>query len=158
MSKTTSAELKADAVPAYALAGNATITLLSGNTDRHFTYKIKKSKDNENLYFINLLSGPDNDNDYQYIGCYYSDTEYFHPAKPWKDRVTMAWPPSLRAIRFFLSKLYNIPDNLHVFHEGRCGRCGRKLTTPESIERGLGPECLTALIEQHLIERNNKLQ
>lgn len=141
MSKLTSAELKADAVPAYALAGNATITLLSGNTDKHFTYKIKKAKDKENLYFIDLLSGSDNDKDYQYIGCYYSDTEYFHPAKPWKDRITMAWPPSLRAIRFFLSKLYNIPANLHVYHEGRCGRCGRKLTTPESIERGLGPEC-----------------
>ena len=29
--------------------------------------------------------------------------------------------------------------NLH--HEGRCGRCGRKLTVPESIESGFGPEC-----------------
>ena len=47
MSKLTSAELKPDAVPAYTLAGNATITLLSGNTDRHFTYKIKKSRDKE---------------------------------------------------------------------------------------------------------------
>ena len=141
MSKLTSAELKPDAVPAYTLAGNATITLLSGNTDRHFTYKIKKSKDKENLYFVNLLSGSDNDKDYQYIGCYYSDTKYFHPAKPWKDMVTMAWPPSLRAIRFFFIRLYTIPSNLHVYHEGRCGRCGRKLTTPESIERGLGPEC-----------------
>ena len=141
MSKLTSAELKADAVPAYTLAGNATITLLSGNTDRHFTYKIKKAKNAENLYFINLLSNSDNEKDYQYIGCYYSDTGYFHATKPWKDRASMTWPPSLRAIRFFLSKLYNIPANLHVYHEGRCGRCGRKLTTPESIERGLGPEC-----------------
>ena len=141
MSKLTRAELKADAVAEYALAGNATITLLSGNTNNHFTYKIKKAKDKENLYFIYLLNGPDNEKDYQYIGCYCSDTEYFHAAKPWKERIIVAWPPSLRAIRFFLSKLYNIPINLHVYHEGRCGRCGRKLTTPESIERGLGPEC-----------------
>ena len=141
MSKLTSAELKADAVPSYALAGNATITLLSGNTDRHFTYKIKKAKDKENLYFVDLLSGPDNDSDYQYIGCYYSDTEYFHAAKPWKDRPIIAWPSSLRAIHFFFKRLYDIPDNLHVYHEGRCGKCGKKLTTPESIERGLGPEC-----------------
>lgn len=142
MSKLVSAELSATVVPTYALAGNATITLQSGQTDRHFTYKIKKAKDKDNLFFINLLSGPDNEEDYQYIGCYYSDTEYFHPAKPWKDRVAISWPPSLRAMRFFLSKLYNIPANLHVFHEGRCGRCGRKLTTPESIARGLGPECV----------------
>ena len=141
MSKPIGAELKADAIPAYTLAGNATITLLSGNTNRHFTYKVKKSKDKENLYFVELLSGADNDTDYQYVGCYYSDTEYFHAAKPWKDRAFVAWPPSLRTIRFFFNKLYNMPSNLHVYHEGRCGRCGRKLTTPESIERGLGPEC-----------------
>lgn len=28
-----------------------------------------------------------------------------------------------------------------VWHEGRCGRCGRKLTVPESIETGIGPDC-----------------
>jgi hypothetical protein len=34
-------------------------------------------------------------------------------------------------------------DKLEVWHEGRCGRCGRRLTVPESIESGLGPECAT---------------
>src|ERR1019366_4832357 len=34
-----------------------------------------------------------------------------------------------------------LPANLEVWHEGKCGRCGRKLTVPESIERGIGPEC-----------------
>jgi hypothetical protein len=32
-----------------------------------------------------------------------------------------------------------------VWHEGRCGRCGRKLTVPESIESGFGPECASIL-------------
>ena len=27
------------------------------------------------------------------------------------------------------------------WHEGRCGRCGRTLTVPESIASGVGPEC-----------------
>ena len=135
-------ELSKDNIPAYTLAGNATITLQSGVTEQHFTYKVKRYKDTDNLYLITLLSGPNNDEDYQYVGCYYSDTKYFHAASPWKDRAKMAWPKSLRAISFFFDKLYNIPDNLHVFHEGRCGRCGRKLTTPESILRGFGPECM----------------
>ena len=26
-------------------------------------------------------------------------------------------------------------------HEGRCGRCGRALTVPESIDTGFGPHC-----------------
>lgn len=32
-------------------------------------------------------------------------------------------------------------DRVEVWHEGSCGRCGRKLTVPSSIETGLGPEC-----------------
>lgn len=34
-----------------------------------------------------------------------------------------------------------IPPSLEVWHEGRCGRCGRALTVPESIASGIGPVC-----------------
>lgn len=133
--------LSKDRIKAFALAGKATISLQSGLTGMHYTYKITKHKDKNDLYFINLLHGPDNEDDYQYIGCYYADTEYFNPCKTWKERAVFSWPPSLRAIKFFFEHINDIPDKLFVYHEGRCGKCGRKLTTPESIERGFGPEC-----------------
>lgn len=136
-----SKQLTTDKIKPFALAGNATITLQSGKSGNHYTYKITKHKDNDNLFFVKLLHGPDNEEDYQYIGCYYSDTEYFNPCKTWKERLSFTWPPALRAIKYFFEKIDCVPDNLIVYHEGRCGRCGRKLTTPESIERGLGPEC-----------------
>ena len=62
MSKLTSAELKADAVPSYALAGNATITLLSGNTDKPFTYKIKNAKDKEADEVFSYMASGKNEN------------------------------------------------------------------------------------------------
>jgi len=34
-----------------------------------------------------------------------------------------------------------MPAGLEVFEESRCGVCGRALTDPVSIERGIGPEC-----------------
>lgn len=126
----------------FALMSNATITLESENTGNHFTYKITKSKNDESLFFVKLLNGPDNTRDYTYLGCYYSDSAYFHRAKKWKDLTMEYWPRSLRAINYFFEHIDNIPPKLHVYHEGRCGRCGRKLTTPESIKRGLGPECV----------------
>ena len=135
-----SKQLSADKIKQFALAGNATITLQNGHTGNYFTYKITKHKEND-VYFVRLLHGPDNENDYQYVGCYYSDTEYFHPCKTWKEKLIFNWPPALRAIKYFFDRIDNIPDNLLVYHEGKCGKCGRKLTTPESIERGLGPEC-----------------
>ena len=34
-----------------------------------------------------------------------------------------------------------LPSHIEVWHEGYCGKCGRKLTRPESMKIGLGPEC-----------------
>lgn len=138
-----STSLAKEDVKKFALAGNATITLQSGKSSAYYTYKIVKHK--EDLYFIRLLHGPDNEEDYQYIGCYYSDTEYFNPCKTWKERPTFSWPASIRAIKYFFEHINDIPDNLFVYHEGKCGKCGRKLTTPDSIKRGLGPECYKEL-------------
>ena len=126
----------------FSLAGNATITLESENTGKHFTYKITKCDDNDNLYFVKLLCNSDNENDYTYIGCYYKDSNRFSMRKPWKELEQHALPPSLRAIQYFFKYIDNVPKKLHVYHCGKCGRCGRKLTTPESIKLGFGPECI----------------
>jgi hypothetical protein len=34
-----------------------------------------------------------------------------------------------------------VPPSLQILEEDRCGCCGRALTDPQSIERGIGPEC-----------------
>ena len=51
--------------------------------------------------------------------------------------------PSARAFRWIWSRFVSDKDfaPAEFWHEGRCGRCGRKLTVPASIERGLGPVC-----------------
>lgn len=125
----------------FILAGNAIFTLESENTNKRFTYKVTKSDDNDNLYFVKLLRGQDNNEDYSYIGCLFKDKMYFHPAKKWQEVMRDSWPPSMRAIKYFFERIDNVPPKLHVYHEGRCGRCGRRLTTPESIKLGFGPEC-----------------
>lgn len=38
----------------------------------------------------------------------------------------------------------DLPEGLTVVEEERCGKCGRALTDPVSIERGIGPECYGA--------------
>lgn len=125
----------------YVLAGNATFTLQNGAMDKHFTYKVRQDKRHKDLFLVHLLVGKDNERDYRYIGCYYSDTQHFVAAKPWNNQARHAWPPALRGIKYLLEQIDNLVKSCHVLHAGTCGRCGRTLTTPESIARGLGPSC-----------------
>lgn len=118
--------------------GNATVTLQSKKTGARFTYRIRASKDGA-VHFVSLLNGPDNETAYAYFG--YIRRGYFNHGGT-KARVSadassakaFAW-----AYRSFAQGV--IPDSLEVWHEGRCGRCGRKLTVPSSIASGFGPEC-----------------
>jgi hypothetical protein len=131
-------------VQRYMLAGRAKITIRSKVTQARFTYKIRKLKDGD-IWFVNLLRGPDNDADYQYMGIVKkSDTgKGLIFTRTAKSRVTDD-AVSMKAFRWMFARVAVdlLPDNLEVWHEGTCGRCGRSLTVPESIAQGIGPECI----------------
>lgn len=127
-------------------AGNATITAKSVVTGNHFTYKVQKPKINRgknDVYFVKVLTGNNNQSDYTFFGSIFKKIdgtfEYRHSRN---SRITTD-APSVRGFIFILNHLIeNRPvSGLELYHEGKCCKCGRKLTTPESIERGIGPEC-----------------
>lgn len=113
----------------------------------HYTYKIllKEGKnDLPDAYFVHLLSGPDNTHNYTYVGKFNPETGQL--ALTAKSRVTEdAW--SVRLFRRAMARIFEGRPELieqagfNVHHEGKCGKCGRKLTVPESIKTGLGPIC-----------------
>lgn len=124
---------------AFALAGKARFTVRSTKTGTRFTFKV--SKKGEGPHFVSLLSGSDNMGDYTYLGTVFPDGSYRHAASSRvattaKSAVAFSW------IWRHVEAGKELPEGVQVWHEGRCGRCGRVLTTPESIERGLGPECM----------------
>lgn len=127
----------------FLFAGNATITLKSKKTDTHFTYKIRKSEDGK-LFFVRLLVSPE---EYRYLACIFADKPYHlhHSAKS----CSSIGAPSFQAMAYALKHIYadTIPDALEIRHEGACGRCGRALTHPDSIDRGIGPECSKLMCE-----------
>lgn len=134
-------QLENDRIKNFVLGGNALITLESGKTGVYLTYKITQSKNDNNLFFIKSLRGSDNTKDYVYIGCYFADTKNFVVEKSYRNTDVSGWPKSIRAIRYLFNNLDDVPYLLHVYHNGKCCRCGRTLTTPESIRKGIGPEC-----------------
>lgn len=134
-----------DAVREFALAGNATLTLVSTATGARFTFRVRR-RDVTTPYFVSLLRGPDNNLDYQYLGCVKEIDGSMHYHHGIKSRIGRD-APSARAFTWFWQRVRDgrLPQSLEIWHEGKCGRCGRKLTVPESLARGIGPECSGAL-------------
>jgi hypothetical protein len=123
----------------FALAGNARLTLVSVKTGTRFTFRVQRGKQDDAPHFVSLLSGSDNESDYVFLGTIFGDSAYRHGRK---SRVS-ADAPSAKGWAWawaFLAR-GELPPACEVWHEGRCGRCGRALTVPESIASGLGPEC-----------------
>jgi hypothetical protein len=131
-------------------AGNSTITLVSTKTGRRFTYRValarKTNRTPQARWFVRLHDGGEG----VYIG-WVDGTGRFCP-KP-----EIEAQPAVRAFQWAYGRLHlwseagaDIePAALQVWHEGRCGRCGRALTVPESITTGLGPDCAKKVAHAH---------
>jgi hypothetical protein len=130
-------------VVAFILAGNATFTLKSERTGTRFTYRVRKSEDGR-VHFVSLMTGSDNESSFQYLGTI-RDRAYQHGRK---SKIGESSPGAM-AFSWFHAHLQTnrLPPQLQVWHEGQCGRCARKLTVPESVERGYGPECAGLVCE-----------
>jgi hypothetical protein len=123
---------------AYILAGHATVTLVSKSTSTRFTYKISRAKEGA-LYFVGLLSGPENTTDYRYLGVLTESSPFRLTAKS----KIQGDAPSFKALAWAWNNLLlnRLPASLEIWHEGACGKCGRPLTVPASIASGIGPVC-----------------
>jgi hypothetical protein len=125
----------------FIFGGNATFTLTSAKTGQHFTFKASRKKgDDQSPIFIKVLTGPDNswNGDWLFLGFIPKDgTEIIAGRKGHPEA------PSFQALSWTLRHLHqdNIPADVTIQHEGTCGRCNRKLTHPESVASGIGPEC-----------------
>jgi uncharacterized protein DUF6011 len=131
---------------AYTLAGNATITLESLKTGAHFTFKVRAPKLEigetrpEPIRFVSVLNGTDNETSYIYLGLIGKDGQF----RLTKNSKAGADAPSVKAFSYFWNAR-ELPAQLVVRHNGHCGRCGRTLTVPESIDAGIGPECASKI-------------
>jgi hypothetical protein len=130
----------------FMLAGNATITFKSKKSGDHFTFKVRapECEIDKGFRFVSLMTGPDNHFSFSYFG-------YLKPSQAGimfihgggKAKVALN-APGARAFSWVWQQIMRnrIPENLEIWHDGCCGRCGRKLTHPESIASGFGPECI----------------
>lgn len=134
----------------YITGGKSKFTLVSIATGNRFTYTMKNApmgegKYNPDIKNIRVMTGADNMTSYTYFGRLLKnsvgDTWYYTHGV--STRITTD-ATSVRAFLYVFQRLVRgiLPTDVEIWHEGVCGRCGRTLTVPESIENGFGPECI----------------
>lgn len=125
----------------FITGGKAFVTLVSLTSGNRYTYKITEAPTQQpnapKTYFVKLLVGADNNNSYTYIGVIRNNKF------KWTAKSSVgADAPSILGIGFVLDSLVTgSMRGFQIWHSFKCGRCGRKLTVPDSIATGFGPEC-----------------
>lgn len=120
--------------------GGDAIFTVSNTKGEHYTYRISKH-DPKKPFYIYLLTGPDNMSDYTYMGVY---NPLYRTAVITKASTYNLESLPVRVLQWAIHMVASktaFPTGYSCCHEGRCCRCGHRLTTTESIERGIGPEC-----------------
>lgn len=122
----------------FMFAGNSIFTFLNNRSNNRFTYKVKKSK-NSDIFFVYVLTSSDV---YTYIG-FHKDNDFVYSKKS----AIKSDAQSIKVYEYVIRNLINdtLFDFIEIWHEGLCGKCGRRLTVPTSIKIGIGPECLNKL-------------
>jgi hypothetical protein len=128
--------------PDFVLGGRAVFTV---DTDSdYYTLRIAKTRfgsAKEPFYFLFQLVDPASRRGGRYIGSVDPDSGHIQlTTKSW----LMSDSPEIIDLQLAFDAIWGdvpLPDGWEIRHVGRCGVCDRRLTTPESLERGIGPEC-----------------
>lgn len=140
-----------DAIREYVLAGRSTFTIVSRRSGERRTFQLTKAEPKPGAdpmrsspgYFARLLTGPDNTGDYRYLAFAYR-TNGAWALKANKDGFGA---DAIKVLAWLLRQLETpstLLEQAEVWHTGKCGRCARKLTVPESVASGIGPTCAAA--------------
>lgn len=120
----------------FVLAGKAIFTV-SNDKGEHFTYKITKNP-TVDMYFANVLSGADGM--YTYMGI-------FDRSRGVVVKGSKGISPTCKSVKVLewairvINGISAIPVGYDIQHCGRCSKCGRILTSPDSIRTGMGTIC-----------------
>jgi len=129
------------------IAGTFTV---AGKT-KHVTIRFKESEWAvkevglpEGAMVVEYLRGPDNESDFTAFGFAIPSPGNGHEVRIWRKFNTtgmkdVIWSAQYLA-RLDRERLLDAGYQ-YALRSGRCSRCGRTLTVPASINRGLGPEC-----------------
>jgi len=139
----------------FVKAGKAIFTLENSLTGERYTYKVSK-KPYAAMWFVGVLAGPDNTDSYRYIGFIYDTVfDISRASKVTKDAPSFKWFDRLNDL---MNNNEPLAVNMKFYHANNCGRCGKLLTVPASVEAGFGPECILYVAQESYTDQHIDLE
>lgn len=137
-------EIDRGTIESFLLAGNCTFIIYQDGTEKtpvvKKKYKLKLKEKGGNGYY--LYTTENNGNSMKYHGFLIKGDRswFYYPGK--KVVGTSKYNnANVKGLLWVLNHLDRLPSAVHILHTGKCSRCGRTLTDPESMKYGMGPEC-----------------
>lgn len=126
----------------YITSGKVTAILVSASGS-HYSFHINEWKKVPGMFFVEYKGETT-----QKVGYFKRRREDNHWELTVKGELGITDKPVLAFSHMLDCINYKRPSEiLEVWHNGSCGRCHRKLTDPDSIETGFGPECLKIIMK-----------
>lgn len=133
-----------EAIWNYIKGGHGVVTLESPS-GKHYTYCFKKPLSPEKFDKITLFAYCiEGKHQYRYVGMLSrkgfrktAHSEYETNSEQFKG-----------AAYIIKMAMKDFKTCMTLYHEGVCSVCGKRLTKPESIVRGIGPHCFKHIMEQ----------
>lgn len=128
-------KLENDKALEFLLGGNSWFSVKNITTGNHMSYKVVLSnKSQKPIYFVKAKN--------EFIGTLFDKNKFVYSKK--SDLSIDS--PEVKGFAFVFYHLIKktLPKNVEIWHNGKCGRCGKPLTDPESVARGIGKHCLEA--------------
>src|SRR6056297_445556 len=126
-----------ETIQSFLFGGNATFTLKSLKSGNNYTYKMKTPKNKKYHYkrYLYVMTGTDNEYHYKYIGSVYKNKFFSN---------IPGFDIAKKGFEWFFCNILSkhVPETVEMYHSMKCAKCGRKLTTPESVKMGFGPVCI----------------
>lgn len=109
-----------------------------------FRYYMKKGKFKD----CYLVSGSKNSSasKLEYLGCIKVEGDGRYTCKQ-AEKISDDGEYLLKGLLWVLEHIKELPDRVHIVHNGKCSVCGRTLTDELSVSRGIGPTCMAKLLK-----------
>ena len=136
----------------FIFAGRSIFTLENKETGNYITFKVKEVKKQGKVipgqFAIQCKALGDNNYGYEFLGFMNTMKPELRPRHQGiKEHVgfkTFWW------ILKNFERLEDFETKMLMHHEGACCKCGMPLTTPESIEKGIGPICEGRVLDKSI--------